>query len=70
MSDNGNCIMHPLKHGWVVYEQIQFYDADDKKKGYKGSFEAIYSFKNVESFWLNWNSAASVTSFCVFILNN
>ena len=62
--------MHPLKHGWVVYEQIQFYDADDKKKGYKGSFEAIYSFKNVESFWLNWNSAASVTSFCVFILNN
>ena len=53
--------MHPLQYGWVIYEQIQFYNDSDKKKGYKNSFTYVCKFTNVEGFWLNWNKLENVT---------
>ncbi|CBK21627.2 uncharacterized protein [Blastocystis hominis] len=54
--------MHPLQYGWVIYEQIQFYNESDKKKGYKNSFTYVCKFTNVEGFWLNWNKLENVTN--------
>lgn len=61
MSSKTSCVIHPLQYGWVVYEQIQFYDSKDKKSGYKDSFTPVCKFMNVEGFWLNWNKLENVT---------
>ena len=61
MSSDSLSNIHPLQYGWVIYEQIQFYNDSDKKKGYKNSFTYVCKFTNVEGFWLNWNKLENVT---------
>lgn len=53
--------VHPLQNQWSIYEQIQFYDDKDKKKGYLDSYDNICQFKTVEGFWMNWNRIPTVT---------
>lgn len=52
---------HPLQNEWCIYEQIQFHNEKDKKKGYVDSFDNVSQFKTVEGFWMNWNRIPTVT---------
>ena len=52
---------HPLQNEWCIYEQIQFHNDMDKKKGYNDSFDNVSQFKTVEGFWMNWNRIPTVT---------
>ncbi|KAK8800422.1 translation initiation factor 4E [Blastocystis sp. subtype 4] len=53
--------VHKLEHSWTIYEQVQFHNEKDKKKGYLNSFEKICTFSTAEGFWLNWNRIPTVT---------
>lgn len=61
MSTQEKVTVHKLQNRWTIYEQIQFHNEKDKKKGFLNSFESICSFSTAEGFWLNWNRIPTVT---------
>lgn len=61
MSTQEKVTVHKLQNKWTIYEQIQFHNEKDKKKGFLNSFESICSFSTAEGFWLNWNRIPTVT---------
>ncbi|KAK8798578.1 hypothetical protein WA538_003252 [Blastocystis sp. DL] len=61
MSTQEKVTVHKLQNRWTIYEQIQFHNEKDKKKGFLNSFENICSFSTAEGFWLNWNRIPTVT---------
>lgn len=69
MSTQEKVTVHKLQNRWTIYEQIQFHNEKDKKKGFLNSFENICSFSTAEGFWLNWNRIPTVTCEMVVFVN-
>lgn len=52
--------VHPLENKWVISEQVQSGDKQDKSQQYSNSFEKLCTFATVEEFWRFWSKIPTV----------
>ena len=50
----------PLEHTWVLSEQYQLDNKQEKSKEYENSFEKLFSFGTVDGFWKYWGKIPPV----------
>ena len=50
----------PLEHTWVLSEQYQLDNKQEKTKEYENSFEKLFSFNTVDDFWKYWGKIPAV----------
>ena len=50
----------PLEHTWVLSEQYQLDNKQEKTKEYENSFDKLFSFSTVDDFWKYWGKIPAV----------